>query len=398
MNGPVAATIEADVVRLCAAGDRDLGTARNRAATEYVAQRLRNSGAHVESIEFEVPEWRFGKAKVACADFAAEVHPGPFSARVEGEGPLVVIRTAQELALVDTPDAVLLLCDKIAATQFTPRGYPFYSNPEHAAILDALEATRPLAVLAATGKSAMTGAMSPFPLIEEAYFRIPSAYMRAEDGAELALAAGKVASVCIDSEVRPSSGSQPYGRRVGRGQGRIIVCAHIDSKPETPGAIDNAAGVAVMLAVCDLLVDADLSHTIEFVPFNGEDHVLAPGEIAWLNANEDLSDIALAVNIDAAGLPGAPSAYSLYGVDVDTAGVIARVAADAPGITEGPQWPASDHMVFAMRGAPAMAVTSTDFATASGEYSHTSADVPEILDYDLLAKTARYIATVVRTL
>lgn len=398
MNDALAATIRVDVLRLCAPGDRDLGTARNRAATDYVAERLRRSGVSVEAIAFEVPEWCFGSANVESAGFKVEAHPGPFSAPVEGAGPLVVIRTAEELSVVNTPGAVLLLCDEIAATQFTPRGYPFYSDSNHAAILDTLEAARPLAVLAATGKSAMTGAMSPFPLIEEVQFGVPSAYMTAQDGAELALRAGRVASVSIDSEVRPSSGSQPYGRRVGRDQGRIIVCAHIDSKPGTPGALDNAAGVAVMLAVADLLGDADVSHTVEFVPFNGEDHVLAPGELAWLRANEDLSDILLAVNIDAAGLPGAPSAYSLYGVDADMTQVIARVAEDSPGVAEGPQWPASDHMVFAMRGVPAMAVTSTDFATASGEYSHTAADVPAILDYGLLAGTARFIARLVATI
>jgi hypothetical protein len=55
-------------------------------------------------------------------------------------------------------------------------------------------------------------------------------------------------------------------------------------------------------------------------------------------------------------------------------------------------------MIFAMRGIPAMAITSTDFATASRAYSHTPADTPDILDFDLLAGTARFVAELVANL
>lgn len=396
MTNQHTATIKTDVERLCAPGDRDLGTKRNHDAVAYVLDRLRSAGLETETLEFEVPEWRHGRAHVKTEDgLTLEVHPGPFSPSLEGKGPLRTIRSTEDIERVAVPGAVLLLHGEIAATQFTPRDYPFYSDPDHAAILDALEAACPRAVLAATGKSPMTGAMSPFPLIEEVRFNVPSAYMDTEMGTELATRNNQVVAVSIDSEVRPSRGIQPIARRSGTDSGRIIVSAHVDSKPNTPGALDNAAGVAVMLAVADLLGNTSYRHTVEFVPFNGEDHVLAPGELAWLAANDDLSDLKLVINIDAAGLPGAPSAYSLYGIDEAAQAVIERVAADNVNVTEGPQWPASDHMIFAMRGIPAIAITSTDFATASGEYSHTPADVPELLDYDLLTGTAHFIAQLI---
>jgi len=395
MTDRLEAMIRADVERLCTPGDRDLGTKRNRDATDYVIRRMREAGLDTESIAFEVPEWRYGRATVRVGDLELSAHPGPYSAAVEGEGQLIAIRTADEIGTVDAPGSVLLLCDEIAATQFTPRGYPFYNDADQAAILDALEAARPLAVLCATGTCAMTGAMSPFPLIEEVGFAAPSAYMTAEKGAELAVHAGETIAVSIDSDVSPSTSAQPVGRRAGTAEGRVIVSAHVDSKPGTPGAIDNAAGVAVLLAVAELLGEAELRHAVEFVPFNGEDHVLAPGELAWLAANEDLSDVKLVINIDAAGLLGAPSAYSLYGVDPATVAIAARLSADNPSVAEGPQWPASDHMIFAMRGIPAIAVTSTDFAAASRRYSHTPADIPAILDYDVLAGTARFVADLI---
>lgn len=390
-----AATIRTDVEHLCAPGDRDLGTQRNRDATDYVAQRMRQIGLQVEALEFEVPEWRFGSASVRIHGVELSAHPGPFSPSLEGKGPLAVIRTADELSALNAPGTVLLLCDEIAAEQFTPRGYPFYANPDHTAILDEIEAKNPVAVLCATDKSLMTGAMSPFPLIEDVHFDVPSAYMSVEKGARLAEFVGDIVAVSIESEVRASTGVQPIGRRSGTRERRIIVSAHIDSKPETPGAIDNAAGVAVLLAVADLLRNVELDYELEFAPFNGEDHVLAPGELAWLAANEDLSDIRLVINIDAPGLLGTPSAYSLYGVDEATTALAASLAGGNTSVIEGPQWPASDHMIFAMGGVSAVAVTTADFATGMSELFHTQADVPEIVDYDLLAGTARFIADLI---
>lgn len=397
MGDPRASAIRDDVERLCTPGDRDLGTERNRLATAYVSERLRDCGLAVEALQFEVPEWRFGRAAVHAEGLELPAHPGPYSPALADLGPLVVIRSAEELEKIEGPGAVLLLRDEIAATQFTPRDYPFYSNPAHGAVLDALEAARPVAVIAATSECAMTGAMSPFPLIEETRFAVPSAYLSAEAGVLLAEHAGENVSVSIESEVRPSTGEQPVARRRGHSAERVVVSAHVDSKPQSPGAIDNAAGVAVMLAVADLLRDVALEHAIEFVPFNGEDHVLAPGELAWLAENADLSDVKLNINIDAAGLPGGPSAYSLYGVD-EAIRAVAVAAARGTSVAEGPQWPASDHMIFVMRGIPAMAITSSDFTRASRGFSHTPADTPAILDYDLLADTARFIAKLIAAL
>lgn len=390
----IVTSIRVDIERLCAPGDRDPGTERNRAATAYVLERLRGLGLETHTLEFDVPEWRYTTAVCGFGGRTLTMHPGPFSPACDGSGILRVVRHPRELADVEA-GSVLLLADEIAATQFTPREYPFYSDPDHAAILDALEAARPLAVLAATTSSAMTGAMSPFPLIEEVRFTAPSAYLTAEEGRLLAAHEGEAVSVRIESEVLASTGQQPVGRRAGASGARIIVSAHVDSKPETPGAIDNAAGVAVLLAVAEQLGDRALSHTVEFVPFNGEDHVLAPGELAWLAANPDLDDIRLVINIDAPGLPGSPTAYSVYGLDEATTACVEAVAAGNPGVAPGPQWPASDHMVFAMRGIPAIALTSTDFVTASRSFSHTPADTQEILDHELLEQAARFVAELV---
>src|SRR5215211_5060859 len=62
---------------------------------------------------------------------------------------------------------------------------------------------------------------------------------------------------------------------VGRLQGElsecIVFCAHYDSKVDTPGAYDNAAGVGVLLTLAEILSQRKHRHTLEWVAFTGEE-------------------------------------------------------------------------------------------------------------------------------
>ena len=56
-----------------------------------------------------------------------------------------------------------------------------------------------------------------------------------------------------------------------RSSGRIIVGAHFDSVPGSPGADDNASGVAVLLELARILNDRKWNHTVEFIGFHMEE-------------------------------------------------------------------------------------------------------------------------------
>jgi Zn-dependent M28 family amino/carboxypeptidase len=61
------------------------------------------------------------------------------------------------------------------------------------------------------------------------------------------------------------------GRLQGQIPERIVFCAHYDSKVDTPGAYDNAAGVGVLLALAQILSGRKHRHTLEWVAFTGEE-------------------------------------------------------------------------------------------------------------------------------
>jgi aminopeptidase YwaD len=255
-------------------------------------------------------------------------------------------------------------------------------------------------VVAVTGTAPeVAGAVDPFPLIEDSAFALPAGDLRASDGAELlahlALAVpAPVAALELPAERWPATARNVLATR-GDQSDRVTVVAHLDTKPGTPGAVDNGTGVVTVLRVAELLADlpAEAQPGVELLWVNGEDSHQAAGELAYL-ASSDLQRVRLAINIDGAGFPGGPTAFSTYGTVPEHALAPLR----QHGLVEGPSWPQSDHMVFAMAGRPAIALTSHDLDRVLAEVAHSPQDTPQRVDAALLEQAAQGIAALVRAL
>jgi aminopeptidase YwaD len=383
--------------------DRRPGSPGNDVATGYVAADLAQSGWQVSEQTFDVLDWSGtpGTARVGREQWA--VHPSPYARGAETAGPLVVARTRDEVG-ADLSGRVVLLLGELAGEPLTPSDYPFYSNEEHAALVSALVEARPRVVLAGTGKAPETaGAMEPFPLIEDGAFPLPTANLRVSDAEALAAHAGERVRVDVTAHRWPSHARNVIAR-LGNPARRVVLTAHVDSKPGTPGALDNAAGVVTLLLLARelrgrLADDALDAIGVEVAVLNGEDCYAAPGEQAYLAEYGDtLGDVVLAVNIDGAGYRVGATAYSLYGADEPLARTV-RQALDAhPRLVEGPAWYSSDHMVFAQHGVPALALTTDQLQTVLNEVVHTSHDTPAQVDVTLLVDQARALADLVRAL
>jgi len=62
-----------------------------------------------------------------------------------------------------------------------------------------------------------------------------------------------------------------------------------------------------------------------------------------------------------------------------------------PDIVEGEQWYQGDHMVFVQNQVPAVAITSHVLPQLMVEITHTSKDVPELVDASKLAEIADFL-------
>jgi aminopeptidase YwaD len=200
------------------------------------------------------------------------------------------------------------------------------------------------------------------------------------------LVEGEMVDVATEGRLTEGHGVNLSARTVASGA-RSVLCAHIDSKVTTPGAIDNAGGVATLLAIAESRQLDDRS--IEFVAFNGEDHYAAPGEQAWL-ASTDLDSISDVVNLDGIGACDRQTAVSGLALPASQEQRLHALVADHRSVTMGPAWFESDHAIFASRGIPSLALTSAD-AHELASLLHSPEDTAERLDVDTLAATAEFV-------
>jgi aminopeptidase YwaD len=372
--------------------DRRPGSPGNEQAVDLVADLLADLGWSVDCPRFPVVDWEGWPGALSVGSLTWPVAPSPYALGWHGSAPLHAVADEAQLD-ADHADAIVLLHGQLTAAPLTPKGYPFYGSERDDRVVARLEACGAVAVLAATGRAPdLAGSWDPFPLIEDGAFLIPTGNLTSKDGHAVLEHLAGVDAPSVDlrlpSRRWPSTARNVVARR-GDHPARVVVVAHIDSKPGTPGAVDNASGVVALVRAAELLADAELDLTIELVAMNGEDYYAAAGEQHYL-ASTDLANVRLAVNIDGVGFRGSPTAISGYALPEGVA--VPRLQ----GVVPGPSWPQSDHMLFAMAGRHAVALTTADAQTVLHTVAHSPRDTPDLVDLDVLEDTARAVAALVQ--
>jgi aminopeptidase YwaD len=381
---------------------RPVGSSGNRAATAFFAETVAAYGFQAETPAFDCVDWSQNGASLIVGGEPFAVSASPYSLGCDERAPLAVASSLAELEAVTATGTILLVRGELAQEQLMPKNFPFYNPEEHQRIISLLETKGPLAIVSATSRNPeLAGGLYPFPLIEDGDFDIPSVFMTEEEGDRLAAYAGQTAHLTSTAERTPARGCNVIARRGGApaGRSRIVVCAHIDAKIDSPGALDNATGVVVLLLLAELLADYSGDLELEIVALNGEDYYGAPGQKLYLSSNADrLGEILLAINIDVAGYRQGRSAYSLYGCPDETSTAARQAFAPHAGLVEGEPWYQSDHAIFVQNGVPALAITSDRFMDLSTHVIHTAEDRPELVDGPRVVEVARALASLVRAL
>jgi len=380
--------------------DRSVGSEGNRAATRYFDKVISSLGWTTEAQEFEALDWIDGGASLNCGETSFQVYVSPYSLGCEVEGQLIAVSSVEVLEQSEMSAKLLLLHGDITKEQLMPKNFVFYNPQEHQRIISLLEQGNPKAILCATGRNAsLAGGVYPFPLIEDGDFTIPCVYMTEEEGNRLLLYTGRNVTLKSVSERVSGKGYNVIARK-GRPSGkRIVITAHIDAKKGSPGALDNASGVVVLLLLAGLLRDYTGDRLIELVAFNGEDYYAVPGQMLYLQANQDrFQEILLNINIDGAGYREGSSAFSFYGLPAKLEKEIKEVIHESAGITQGAQWVQGDHSIFIQQGVPAIAVSSQWFTDHidSQQITHTPKDKVDIVDCTRLVEIAHALNLYVR--
>ena len=377
--------------------NRHPGSKGNHRATRYVREQLERFGWAVEVAKLDCLDWHPGKASIFVDGETIQVKSSPYSLPFDGEGMLVVADSFEKLQTLDITGKILLCRGELTGSQLVPQNYPFYNLEEHQKIFRILTERKPLAIIAATDRDpGGAGGISPFPWIEDGDFNIPSCYCDVATGEQLSEFERREVTVTIESERKSSWLEQISGFKGDRSKKRIVVSAHIDTKIETPGALDNATGVTVLLLLAEHLQSYNGDHCVELVFFNGEDYYDATGERYYMEMNKDvLSDIAWVANIDAAGHLDAESGLSYWNLSENAQKSIDNWMNDHEGIVPMEPWPASDHMIFAPRGIPTIVFTSTNFDYLTTWSNHTMNDTIQLVDPKRLLEIVDFLRTLI---
>jgi aminopeptidase YwaD len=247
----------------------------------------------------------------------------------------------------------------------------------------------------------MSGGLYPAPLFEDGDFDIPSCYLSQEDGERLARYAGRNVKLEINSQRIPSQASNVIARKSSAsGDGAapfLLFTAHLDSKPTTPGALDNAAGVVTLLLLAELLKEDALPFDVEIVAFNGEEYYSAPGEVAYLKQVQPrLKSLRLEVNLDGLGYVEGATHFSTYNLSPEDETGVLELFARYPGLQPGPAWYQGDHTIFLQQGLPVIALTTQAFADAWSNFTHTPQDTPDKVNPAKLVEAAKALSELAR--
>lgn len=382
--------------------DRSVGSDGNRLATTFFENELKNLGWESVKQEFNAVDWKEDGATLNSGKSQFEVFVSPYSLGCSVEAVLVGAQNYNELCSLDCKGKILFLHGEIAKEQLMPKNFPFYNPDEHQRIISQLENSGAVAIICATNRNpALAGGVYPFPLIEDGDFNVPSVYMTDEEGKRLIPFLGRKMTLVSNSKRIEGKGYNCTGKIGNKDADRIVITAHIDSKKGTPGAIDNASGVTILLLLANLLRDYNGNKQIELVALNGEDYYGVPGQLSYITANQDQFDnILLNVNIDGAGYKTGNSVFSFFNLPEMINKKAGEVLKEFPTIVEGIQWPQGDHSIFVQFGRPAIAVSSQWFTEniESQDITHTSKDTIDIVDLSKLVELAQAINLFVRKL
>jgi len=375
------------------AKERPVGTVANREVLDTIREEALQRGYDFITLPFDCKVWEKGASTMSAGDTECDVFPSPFSKPFSGSGRITAVSSAEELASADLKDSIVFLRGDLSKEPLMPKDFPFYYPDEHRKLIDLLEEKQPKAVVAVTGKHPLCG-LEPYPMFEDGNFGIPSAYAD-EAAARKTLEQYSEVRLSIISAVNEAKSSQLIitKRSSAAAKGRIVLCAHMDTKYGTTGAIDNATGVAVLVAAMDRLKSYAGEYDIEFVPFNGEEYYEVKGELLYSEyLQKGTLPVILALNIDGSCHKGSHTAVSSYNLATASAQLLSEEMAKYEDIVQGPQWYAGDHSMFVYGGIPCLALTSSDLYGGVLDLTHTDKDTIEQVSCELIEKTANFIA------
>ncbi len=247
-------------------GARPAGSQANRAAADFIANEMKQAGYEVVLQEYPCPGWQALSCELTAKGKKILSSVNTYSPSCDVEAELVSVSSNDDLRYFDLTNKIAVLYGDITISCFLPKNFDrrYYVVESQDRFIELLENSKPSAIITVNHYDGTRPV-----LLEDSDFVIPSVTVSRQDGLFVVQNAGATVRLKISSERRASTGSNVIGRRRGNNNKKILICAHYDTKPGTPGAMDNAAGISALLLLAWYLKHVETELAIEFVAFGG---------------------------------------------------------------------------------------------------------------------------------
>ena len=361
---------------------RPIGSPANLAPAHYIRSSFRTAGLEVPNHVFDCPDWTHVETCLELNDERVAAAANAFSQACDVTAPTVAVGTLTELQAVDLTGRIAVFYGELSKEPLAAKGCAVYNPGRDQQIVRWLEEKQPAALITVNLQPAVLTR-----LVEDWDLAIPSATVPAEAGLKLLQQVGQPAHLRIVSRQAPSRSASIVGRKTGARPERIVLCAHYDTKIETPGAIDNASGVAALLVLVDQLEHKGLAAGLEFIAFSAEEYYGISDTEYVRHSGDELESILVAINMDGVGQRLGTHTIAIMAHSASLQAQVAQQVESYPGVMWVDPWPQSNHSTFAWRGVPSLAFTSTGVSNVT----HTLSDT---IDWVSAAKLGEIVSLV----
>jgi aminopeptidase YwaD len=333
-------------------GSRPSGSPGNHAAAEYIETVFHQCEWAIEVQPFACPDWHERETQLLLADTPLRAAANAYSLPCAVTAPFVPVGTLAELQRADLAGRIAVLYGDLTRAPLAAKAWMFKDERDER-IVQLLEMKQPAAIL-----TVQTRPGKLERLIEDADFTIPSATVPAKVGLALLEQPAAIVHLRIDTETRPGSTANIVARLPGERPEQLVFCAHYDTKIDTPGANDNAAGVAVLLTLAETLSQQSHPYSLEFIAFTNEEYLPLGDDEYVRRRGETFGQIVAAANFDGVGQRLGVNSITSFNCAPACQQALVEITNAFPGVVWVEPWPESNHSTFAWRGVPSLAFTT----------------------------------------
>ena len=376
--------------QLCVAiGPRPIGSTENLEATHYIQDHIQKNGLQVEEQTFDCPIWDHQGTHLLLDGEELRVGANGFSPSCDVTRTAVSFGTLSTLEQADLKDHIAILYgDLTKGTGYPTRGAIYYPEQE-LKVIQLLEEKAPAALILVHSKIG-----SSERLMRDWSFQIPSVSVPLEVGLRLLNHPEGVIHLSVQASLTPGKVRNLIATLPGEKPERLILCAHFDSVVDCPGAVDNGAGTAALLALAEVFASRWLPLTLEFAALNGEENG-GLGDVVYLSQRGDSLGNALAViNMDGIGNHASVNSITMLGESQPFHDLVCGLHQKYPGMAWVAPWRESDHYAFFSRGVPAVAFSSVSV----DRIVHNSTDTVEWVSPARLGEVVAMVSEILEAL